>query len=466
MNFVIVVSDTLRRDHLGCYGNEWISTPHIDEFASENLAFDKAYSASFPTVPHRRDLMTGRFTSSYTPWAPLAKDEVVLAQVLGDAGYTTMMITDCPHLIKDGFNYDRGFDGWEWIRGQEGDRLRTQPELPQIKCDPTKMRMAERLRRCHKRNVAERRFESDYFAARTMTTACKWLEQNYKHEKFFLYVDTFDPHEPWDAPQWYVDMYDPGYTGEVIDYPRYWFSDYLSPEELKHTRAMYAAEVTMVDRWVGRLFQKIKDLGLMDDTMVLFTTDHGFLHGEHGIIGKALINPQTLTNIPLYEEINHIPLIIHLPGRKSGRTNAVTQPIDFMPTVLDLAQVKIPETVHGKSFASVLSGTADKFRRFAVSAPYLKAARAPVTVVQDNWSAILYPADEEQPAAPDKAVDGYEKTQIPTEQAVDMLFDMSDSPTQEKSVAEDHPDVIAELRQKMIGFFEEVGTDEDIIKRW
>lgn len=118
MNFIVIVSDTFRRDHLGAYGNKWISTPHIDAFADKALVFDKAYSASFPTVPHRHDLMTGRFTATYMPWAPLPRDETVLAQVLSAAGYTTMMVCGCTHMLENGYHYDRGFEGFEWIRGQ------------------------------------------------------------------------------------------------------------------------------------------------------------------------------------------------------------------------------------------------------------------------------------------------------------------------------------------------------------
>ena len=243
MNFIVIISDTLRRDHLGCYGNEWISTPNIDRFAERSLVLDSAYSASFPTVPHRRDLMTGRFTASYTPWAPLDREEVVLQQVLSDAGYVTMMVCDCPHIIENGYHYDRGFKGFEWIRGQETDRWRTHPESPEYGCDPEKLRWPDRLVKVHRRNTFDWRHESDRFVARTMTVACDWLEDNYQRDKFFLYVDTFDPHEPWDAPQWYVDMYDPGYSGEVVDYPCYAYTDFLTESELKHCRALYAAEV-------------------------------------------------------------------------------------------------------------------------------------------------------------------------------------------------------------------------------
>lgn len=114
MNIVLIVSDTFRRDHLGCYGNDWIHTPNIDNLAKESVMFNNAYAASFPTVPNRRDLVTGRFTFTHSDWSPLPRDEVVLADVLREDGYVTMLIADTPHILKDGYHFDRGFDGWIW----------------------------------------------------------------------------------------------------------------------------------------------------------------------------------------------------------------------------------------------------------------------------------------------------------------------------------------------------------------
>ena len=414
--------------------------------------------------------MTGRYSATYTPWAPLAADEKILAGVLTKADYATMMVCDCPHIMENGYFYDRGFEGFEWIRGQESDRWRTQPEIPKHPCDPSKIRGRNWLGKRHRRNVADWRFESDRFVARTMSAACDWLETNYKHKRFFLYVDTFDPHEPWDAPQWYVDMYDPGYKGEVVDYPRYAYTDFLTPEELRHCRALYAAEVTLVDRWVGRLLHKISDLGLMDSTVVILTTDHGFLHGEHGIIGKALIddvNPGGgMTYIPLYEEINHIPLIISRPGGPKGRTSAMVQPADFMPTILDVAGVEPPDSVQGKSFAPVLADPAREARKFAVSLPFLGAGRVPVTVVRDRWSAVLYPSQAPSAGGTDKAVDGRDKTGAQAERAEDLLFDLQASPAQDKSVAKDHPERMSELRELLVEFLYETGTADEHRKRW
>ncbi len=466
MNFIFINSDTLRRDHLGCYGNDWISTPHIDAFAAGALRFLNAYAGSFPTVPNRRDVLTGRYTATYTGWAPLAASEVVLPQVLGKGGYTSMMVCDTPHILANGYHYDRGFDGWEWIRGQETDRWKTSPEAPAHPCDPEKLRNPGMLATHHRRNVAWWRREADHFCARTMSTACDWLEDNYGREDFFLYVDTFDPHEPWDPPDWYVRMYDPDYDGQVVDYPCYSYADFLTQAELKHARALYAAEVTLVDRWIGRLLEKIADLGLLRDTVVMLTTDHGFLHGEHGIMGKGLIDERGFSYIALYEQISHIPLIVSYPGAGAGTPEAMVQPMDIMPTVLDIAGVEAPETVHGRSFAGVLRGEADSHREFTVTSPYLGVASGAATVTSGKWSAVVWCTPEEQ-SVPDRAVDGFAKRQKgAADGAADMLFDLEADPGQEHDVAAEHPEVVADLRARAVAFWAEVGTEEKLLARW
>jgi len=467
MNFIVIVSDTFRRDHVGAYGNRRISTPHIDAFAGQSLVFEEAYTASFPTVPNRHDLLTGRFTATYIPWAPLPKEEVVLAQVLCEAGYTTMMISDTNHTLENGYNYQRGFGGFEWIRGQEGDAWKTGPSRMPA-CDLKKLRKFGDLP--HYRNRAHWRGESDTCVARTMTAARQWLEDNCGSRPFFLYVDTFDPHEPWDPPQWYVDRYDPGYTGQVIDYPHYdYVEGYLSPEELKHCRALYAGEVTLVDRWAGMLLEKIQGMGLMEDTMVIFTTDHGFLHGEHGIIGKALMSPrQPWSYVPLYEEISHIPFILWMPGGKTGRSSAVIQPPDIMPTILAAADVEIPSTVQGRSFLDVVRGNKKDHRQRAFSFPYAGGADALATVTEGQWQATFFPAkvagDVEQISY---AVDGLGKRVGATGRtAQGPLYDLRSDPGEQRDVSAEHPEVIKELRRRFIEFLVACGTDARIVARW
>ena len=469
MNFILIISDTLRRDHLGCYGNTWISTPHIDRFAEQSIVFDRAYAASFPTVPHRRDVMTGRYTFTYSVWAPLPPDEVVAAEELGKAGYTSMMVADCPHILENGYHFDRGFTGWEWIRGQESDRWKTYPPQPALPASEEKLRNPDRLVRVHQRNIADRRYETDTFVARTMMEAGQWLERNYKQEQFFLYVDTFDPHEPWDAPQWYVDRYDPGYEGEEVNYPLYGSCDYLTEAELKHARAMYAAEVTLVDRWIGMLLEKIGDLGLLENTMVIVTTDHGFYHGEHGLIGKSVITPTYSRYAPLYEEVAHVPFIVHMPDGSPRRSNAIVQAPDLMPTFLELAGAEDPGTMHGTSLVPVLRGAQDEIRAFAVSSPTIirgSAGGCRATITTDEWSFICPGRPPAEGEYETKAVDGIAKRERIDEVFPEELYHLPSDPEQKHNVADRHPEVVRELRAEYVAFLKRVGTPEEYIEHW
>ena len=492
MNFILVISDTLRHDHLGCYGNDWISTPNIDRFAARSIVFERAYAASFPTVPHRHDVLTGRYTLIDSGWQPLPRHEVVLAEELGKVGYTSMMILDQPHIVENGYRYDRGFTGWEWIRGQETDRWQTAPASPPMPCASHKLRSADWIVKRHQRNIHWRQSEEDTFVAQTMTAACHWLERNWKeHEDFFLYVDTFDPHEPWDAPQWYVDMYDPGYEGEEVNYPIYGPSDSLTSEELKHARALYAAEVTLVDRWVGRLLERIEDMGFLENSVVIFTTDHGFYHGEHGLIGKSLISPGQLSYVSLYEEVAHIPLIIHYPGCAPRREQAFVQPPDFMPTFLELAGARDPGTMHGRSLVPILEAQSLPWREFAVTAPTLvtgaasggrpaiaadtisrqwgtAGSSARATITTDEWAFIFggRPPETGEFEIETRAVDGLVKRQIVGEALPPELYHLPSDPRQMHNVISQHPQVAAELRQAFVDFLESLDAHAALIEPW
>ncbi|MCW4020263.1 MAG: sulfatase-like hydrolase/transferase [Candidatus Bathyarchaeota archaeon] len=471
MNVILIVSDTFRRDHLGCYGNEWIRTRNLDAFAERATVFDRAYTASYATVPHRHDIYTGRYTFTYSAWGPLPKNEMVLPQMLRQAGCVTQLIIDTPHMVRDGFNYDRGFDGWLWIRGQEGERLMTAPRKVELPCDPKKLRYGAARTAQYLREVSLRRFESDYFVAQTMTAAAKWLELNYdQHEKFFLQLDTFDPHEPWDPPRWYVDMYDPGYEGEEVIYPAYLPCDYLTEEELNHCRALYAGEVTMVDRWIGLLLEKVDDLGLLENTAIIFTSDHGFYHGEHGVMGKSIKAHMANGSCPLYEEVAHVPLIAYLPGVGGGeRCQALAQAPDLTATILELIDAKSPGTIQGKSLVPLLRGEDVAWRDFAVSSPTI--IRGPVsgqriTVTTRDWALIC--AGQVEAALRDNPgrwmnFERYEKVAGKVENE---LYDLSKDPKQQNNVFDEERDVTEQLHSKLVEFLEKLGTNEEYLKYW
>ena len=467
-NVIMIVSDTLRRDFLGCYGNAWIRTPSLDRLAQRCVVFENAYIGNFPTVPARFEYFTGRYSSAYFDWSAFPRDEVALAEVLTSAGLNTMCVADTLNLFREGYNYDRGFRGFEWIRGQSGDRYRTSPWRPPLPCAEHKLHHPDYGVRQYLRNVARRRTEEDYFPAQTFRTAAAWLEENYE-VPFFLYVDTFDPHEPWDPPQYYVDMYDPGYEGEVVIRPRYapW-REFLSEAELNHCRALYAGEVSLVDTWVGHLLEKVDRLGLMKETAIIFTADHGYYLGEHDWIGKSSIEGDHQYFLKLYEEVAHVPLLVYVPEAQPRRVTALTHPADLMPTILELLDVPRPPRVQGESLLGVVTGAMRSARDFTVSGPavHVPGRWRPITVTtSDGWCLIHTGAVRPGDYSLLYAVDGLPRNEIlPPKLTGPELYHLHEDPTQQRNVIDRHRDVAENLRIAYVEFFRKLGVPEEALK--
>ncbi len=426
MNVMVIVSDTFRQDHLGCYGNKSIHTPHLDQFAEECIQFDNCYATSFPTMPMRADLFTGKFTFSYLGWQPLPSEEKVLAEILAKAGYTTLGCVDTPFFVKNGYGYDRGFKDYSWILGQYEERPRID---------------------------YQRRYEEDHCAPKTMTAAEKYLEYYYKN-KFFLYVDTWDPHEPWDPPSWYVEPYYPGYDGRVVQ-PCYW--DWkekgLKEEDIKVAHACYCGEITMVDHWVGRLLDKVKSMDLLKNTAIVFTSDHGFYFGEHGYFGKTRHSGRRSYQSPLYREITRIPLLIYVPGMKPKKVKAQVSLVDIMPTLLELARLEIPETVQGKSLVPLLEGKRDSFRDFVVTSPPLYNPGESSKIV-DDWLRTVEKPHFSTITTP-KWTFLYS-----TENSPAQLYDIENDPEESENVIAENWQVAQDLHQRFVKLLEKVDTSE------
>jgi arylsulfatase A-like enzyme len=391
LNFILILCDTLRYDHIGFHGFP-IQTPNIDAFAAQSVVFNQAYSGGFPTVLNRAELLTGRYTFAYMGWEDLPDDEVVIAAVLNNAGYITGLVFDTPHYRAERHTFDREFHSWEWVRGQESDRWSPTPRQPELPADPSKFRYGAEVVEQYLRNMSHRQVESDWLSARTMQAAIDWLHRNHSEGPFFLHVDSFDPHEPWDPPHAYTALYNPGYTGQEVIYPAYAPVNYLTPEELNHVRALYAGEVSLVDHWLGVLLQEIDDLGLRDNTVVILTSDHGILLGEHNVIGKAWSHEGHFEAYPLYQELVHIPLMIRVPGVAPRQTAALAQPADLMPTVLELAQIAVPDTVQGSSLLKVLEHyTGNSAHTTVVASRPLQSSlssKPRMTVADGEWTLI------------------------------------------------------------------------------
>jgi arylsulfatase A-like enzyme len=474
VNIILITADSLRCDHLGCYGSRVVRTPYLDAFAQKAVVFDNYVTGSFPTVLNRREVLTGRYVFTYADWGPLPRNELVLPEVLATAGYTSMLAADTPHLFQHGFNFDRGFSAWYWIRGQGNDRLRTEPVDVQLPAAAQKLRDPDGTVRQYLRNVSARRSESDWFVAQTVAVATAWLEQRApirRSHPFFLCVDCFDPHEPWDPPPRYADLYDPGYRGEAVIYPAYgYWKEFLTPAELEHAHALYCGEVSLVDTWIGLLLATVERLGLLEDTAIFFTSDHGFYFGEHGLIGKWIIDPLLGSRpYPLHEEMTRIPLIAYAPGILPGlRVTSFCQPVDLMPTILELCERPAMESTHGRSFAGEMYGRSDDtYRDYVVSSYSIlpPVAGRPSTIMTDAW-ALVFGAPEGTGAIGriDNGTRGG-RLEVPLPLAsVPALYDRRADPGHTRNVIDQYQEVARELHQRYLAFLATVGTDPTIVQ--
>lgn len=346
MRTIVVLMDTLRRDYLSCYNPKTpCLAPHIARFAEESCRFDSHYVGSMPCMPARHDLFCGRTNFLERSWGPIEISDVTLPKTLfSEAGVRSHMITDHAHYFRiGGENYCQQFNTYEFFRGQESDpwvSLIDDPWQPEEYFGDVK-----RQYQCNRTRITR---EEEYSSVRCFEAAKRWVDENRGAEDFFLMVETFDPHEPFDVPQSYLDLYGDDYDGPFFELPRYHRRDEETDEAMAHLRRRYQALITMTDRHFGEFVEHLKAAGMYDDTLIVLTTDHGYCFGEREFIGKNYM--------PLYNEIANIPLIVHFPGgRFAGECRReLTQNIDLMPTILDYQGVGIPASVMGRSLRAVV----------------------------------------------------------------------------------------------------------------
>ena len=416
MNVIVVITDSLRADHLGCYGNPWIRTPNIDRFAADATLFEQAYSEGLPTGPTRHAFWTGRYTFPFMGWKPFEPSERTLAEFLWDKGFTTALITDVYHLHKPGTNWGRGFDTVRFIRGQEYDPFVVDTAISvdldahhKMRGDESDALWKPRFEQ-YLRNISGWdwwRSDEDHFVAQTVKAGLKWLERQRGRDRVFLWLDCFDPHEPWDPPEPYNRMYGPNSAGkDLIDPVPGTVEGYLSKEELDNVKAQYAGEVTVVDKWIGVFFEEARRMGYFDNSLIVFTTDHGEPFGEHGIVRKARPWP--------YEEQSHIPWLLRLPDDvgRGKRVEAFIETCDMMPTILDFLGMEGPSDMHGKSLLPLVTGKAEKLRDYGYSAWHGNSW----SIRNLDWSYILWlnapDRDADKPELYDRRNDLYEQRNV------------------------------------------------------
>lgn len=457
MNIILIISDTFRYDNLFDRSATPVRTPHLDAFAERAVSMEQFYTGSFPTIPQRTDLATGRYGWPWFPWQPISRSsQNRMPRMLGESGYVSQLICDCPHLFNARFQHN--FTAAEALRGQEGDlyRLRMNHPIETI-MPPEKTRFGSYLQGhnlvdMHRWLNRDWKGEEDCFPPRTARAAVEFLEENYRFEHFLLWVDFFDPHEPWDPPEYMVRKYDPDESTTPMLHPNYGRADDLTSAELKNLRAHYCAEAELVDRWVGRILDKVDDLDLWKNSIVIFTTDHGISLGEHNRTGKTNINPGDDRVWPIYPEIAHIPFLIAAPGLQGGTSmSGMAQPVDILPTLLDLAGLEQSpvEPFHGRSFAGALRGEADDTGvDIAVSGGFLRLdadgkippnATTPVLYTRDWAYAPIGPERERQ------------------------LFDLNTDPYAEANVAGDNPGMVKDLHERLVGYLKDLDSPDETL---
>ena len=456
MNVIWIVADTFRRDHIGAYGNQFIHTPSLDALAARSIRFDGHYAAGFPTMPTRADHATGRWTISFMGWQPLPDDVITLAQILSGSGFHTAAIVDTPFYWRNGMNYDRGFQTYFTIQAQEGSVTRVQGIG-------------------HHESRDERawwRHEADRNTPRTINRAMQWLERHYK-EDFFLYIDTWDPHEPWDAPSYYTERYMPGYDGELVQpiYAHWQDAAGFSEARVRKAHATYCGEITMVDTWVGYLLRKVENMGLTDKTAIIFTSDHGFYFGEHGgLFGKMTFAkrpdgtlyqhgvPEAMwAHSPLYQELVTLPLLISSPGAGSGSYSGLSSAIDVMPTVLDIFGQAVPEVVEGRSLLPAMRDPSAPGRDVVVSTiPFANPGDRVRSV--DNVSRPLTEGLVTTVTAADWSL------LFSVEPGESELYHLPSDPDQQRNLIQRKPETAREMHGSLMKFMRETDVPEPLVR--
>jgi arylsulfatase A-like enzyme len=317
--------------------------------------------------------------------------------------------------------------------------------------------------------------QEGYCAPKTFTEAAGWL-QRHREKKFFLYVDTWDPHEPWDPPAYYVKPYLPDYQGQVV-HPVYWDfkEDGLSEADVAIAHACYQGEISMVDHWFGFLIERLRVFNLLDDTAILFLSDHGFYFGEHGWLGKRRfrwpdgssfdagfskglkMGQQTVYRSPLHNEITRVPLVMHLPGTAARRVPGVVSLPDVMPTVLEIAGVPVPERVQGSSLLSMARGEASGVHDLVVTcAPFEEIGQISKTV--DDRTRVV------QEISPCSITDGeWDLLYAVNNQPVE-LFNRQSDPGHHHNVFDSQRQVAERLHSGFVRWMEANGAPEDQIE--
>ena len=447
----VIVSDSLRQDHVSYYTGEACPTrtPHLDALFRDSIAFDNMIPEGLPTIPVRTEWVTGIGSLAGRSWRPLAETDLTCAEILRREGYVTALITDVYHYFKPNQNFHRGYHEWQWVRGQEYDAYCTAPAQVRQVEDYWKDSFPASWRGLLQtvcQNLDQARHTQDFPCYKTFNLASDWVRRNRGQSKpLFLWVETFDPHEPWTPPVEFDTLKDPGYQGkDFILPPGGEASQYFSPDEIRRIRSLYAGEVAYVDAMVGEFVKSLKDAGRYEGSLIFFLSDHGHPLAEHG---KFLKGPDRM-----YSELLKVPFAFKLPGNayQGQCLKQLAQFPDVLPTLMEAAGLgNNTVAMQGKSVLPLVRGELATLREAAISGYHEGQDRC---IRDETWSLVLRPGSQ-----PDE------------------LYNLMEDPQERNNVIELHRDVALNLAAKfgaayavdlrpikgLQGSFETAGTPAD-----
>ncbi|MCZ6597597.1 MAG: sulfatase [Planctomycetota bacterium] len=366
-NVVLISLDTLRADHLSCYGYGRETSPNIDALAASGVLFEDTVSTTSWTLPAHMSMLTGLAVSAHgicdeRLWQitgqPGGPDELplrgtFLSEVLQRAGYATGGFVTWKYL-EERFGFGPGFDVYERLGLTIWDVPEWEARFEDLRTrgragDQDAVAEYERWK-AEEPHVFDQGLPTADLA---VTRALEWVDGRAEaSEPFFLFLHLFDIHDPYVPPKEF-DRFDPNYEG-TIDGKRISTADSpvhaeMDPRDLERVVSLYDGEIAWVDSQIGRVLDRLEALGLREDTVVVLTSDHGEEFFEHG--GKTHRGQ-------LHRESVHVPLVISWPGGLPAgrRVVGTTGIVDILPTVCGLVEAQAPACLSGRDLSAVARG--------------------------------------------------------------------------------------------------------------
>lgn len=363
----MLMFDSLNRNFLPSYGNNWIKADNFTRLAKHAIQFQNCYAGSLPCMPTRRELHTGRYNFLHRSWGPLEPFDDSMPELLKNNGVFTHLISD-HHLYwaDGGATYHNRYSTWEIIRGQEGDpwkgfvgniKAPSNAKAPQRLFIPSREKLSDIWNQEWK-NRQLFKTEEDYPQSKTFNLGLEFIENNYEKDNWFLQIESFDPHEPFLVPEEYDKLYIDKIKKRDLDWPDY-HPVTESDEDKDNLKYKYAALLSKCDNSLGKVLNLMDKYNMWNDTMLIVCTDHGFLLGEHNWWAKNMM--------PAYNEIINTPLFIWDPriGKKGEQRNSLVQFIDIAPTILEFFNINPTKDMQGKVLKETLKND-QKIRDFAL----------------------------------------------------------------------------------------------------